>query len=81
MAPTPQERKAGGLWWERLPLTRWVSGSGASSLGASAGGGGEEKQENPQDAQPTHAVTHLNVILTAFSPMLGVMTLGRLLPA
>ena len=80
MAPTPQERKAGGLWWERLPLTRWVSGSGASPLGASAGGGGEEKQENPQDARPTHAVTRLNVILTVFSPMLGVMTLGRLLP-
>ena len=46
----------------------------------SAAGGGEEKQQNPQDARPTHAVTRLNVILTAFSPMLGMMTLGRLLP-
>lgn len=43
--------------------------------------GGEEKQQNPQDARPTHAVTRLNGILTAFSPMLGVMTLGKLLPA
>ena len=50
VALTPRERKAGELWWERLPLTCWVSGSGASPLGASAGG--EEKRSSKTHRMP-----------------------------
>lgn len=40
-----------GDWCEGQPLTHRVSESPTSPAGVDAGGGGEEKQQNPRDAQ------------------------------
>lgn len=49
----PRERRAEGrgeLWWEGLPLIHYVSRRlRGSPVGIGAGGGGDERQQSPQD--------------------------------
>lgn len=80
MAPNPPGEEGGGLLVERLPLSCWVNGSGASPWGGVSSWGRRREAAKPTGC-PTYPRSHpLERNTHSFPPMLGMMTLGRLLP-